>query len=525
MTRHLRNLGGSNAFSGDPRHPLDGPEFVLQRKLRDTRINERARSRGMVLYLGAYSVNYRNNRTPLAEWFDDPAWTTAVLPALRDLAGAAHILGFEGIAFDQELYQQDQGSTATWSWDYPGRTRPEQEVRAAVKARGAQMMTAILGAFPDVEIIDYHSWFPESWNELVQQEVNGKANAYAKSTQIDFWDGLTSVKGFRAIRFMDATFYKTPHLTGVSWDTALQYDFSRVFSLFSRRLSNWAYASTRIHRSPFAWISSGETGFEAARSPEYVAAQLQAFRRWGLGGTFANYAFGGLSGFDYGPYEAGMRAAAQPGVVDPVPPTLQVASISVVNGVATITGTADDDHAVRVVGWATDDGAAGTASMNWRIRSGTPRAGYDAETEWTFTLPVGRAARTLTIGVQDVKGNVTSQVVRCQPVDARGRVRSDRRRVTGCRGRRSGSGARGLQPRTRRGTPDPRPRTAPASCSSGGRGELHPRRTRATPWRSPARPCDEQCTRPARLSRIDAVSKEVTRVPRPRLRDGCRRVA
>jgi hypothetical protein len=53
--------------------------------------------------------------------------------------------------------------------------------------------------------------------------------------------------------------------------------------------------------------------FDDARSPEYVTAQLEAFRRWGMGGEFANYAYAGLADFDYSPYVEAMRSASTPG--------------------------------------------------------------------------------------------------------------------------------------------------------------------------------------------------------------------
>ena len=409
MVRWLRPFGGTQDFTGDANNRLEGANYDLQRSIRESGIVQRAEARGLKLYLGFYLVNFNNAQTPLAEWFDDGAWSATVLPALRDVAGAANLLGFAGLAFDQELYPQRAGQAATWSWDYPGRTRSEGDVRAKARQRGAEMMTAIAGSFPDVEILDYASYFPESWNALVQLEVNDVQDAYEESLQVDVLDGLTSVEGYRAIRFMEATFYKTPHLSGATWDTALQYDYNRVYSLLSRRLSNWAYASTRIFRSPFVWISEGETEFERARPPDYVAAQLDAARRWGLGGEFANYAYGRLDRFDYGPYEAGMRAAAQPGVVDEQPPTLNVSGASVQNGTATVQGNATDNMAIRAIGWSTSGGQIGTAPMTWQVLGGDYRSGYDWQMDWAATVPLAPGPNRVIVAVQDAKGLVTTQ--------------------------------------------------------------------------------------------------------------------
>src|SRR5207249_3764359 len=137
---------------------------------------------------------------------------------------------------------------------YPGNTHNEAAVRAKVRARGAQMMSAMVSAFPGVELLDYGTYFPEGWNALVQQQVNHAVNPYADFVQVNLWDGLTSVPGYGAIRFMDATFYKTAHLNGATWDAALSYNINGLMAYLSRHLSNWSYAAGHINISPFAWI-------------------------------------------------------------------------------------------------------------------------------------------------------------------------------------------------------------------------------------------------------------------------------
>ena len=256
MTGRLRGLGGANDFSGDPDASLAGANYALQRSLRDSRIVERAASRGMKLYLGAYLANYYNDATPLKDWFDDAGWSGEVLPKMRDLAAAAELYGFAGIALDQELYPSESGAgTATWAWDYPGNTRPEAEVRAKSRQRGAELMEAILEGFPGAELVVYHFDFPGDWNDLVQEEVNDEENVSADLLHIDFWDGMTSVDGYGAIRFFDSIFYKTPHRG--SWESALTYNANQVLAAFSRRFSNWDYASERVYVSPFSWIDNG----------------------------------------------------------------------------------------------------------------------------------------------------------------------------------------------------------------------------------------------------------------------------
>ena len=211
------------------------------------------------------------------------------------LAAAAKLLGFAGIAFDQEMYPQQGGAqTATWEWDYPGNTHSEAEVREQARRRGAEAMDEILAAFPKAEFAVYHAFFPGDWRELIQEEVNGLTNTSTDRLDIDFWNGMTSVEGYGAIRFFDSVFYKGPHKG--NWDSALTYNQNRAYATFSRRFSNWDYAWSRVKVSPFAWIDDGpkSSSFDDARPPAYVGEQLLAFRKWGMGGEFANFVYAPL---------------------------------------------------------------------------------------------------------------------------------------------------------------------------------------------------------------------------------------
>ena len=322
--QRLAGMGATHQFTGNL-DALRGDQYAGERTLRDSHIVERAKKRGMKVYLGFYFTNAFNDATPLVEWFDDAGWSRTVIPAVRGIAAAAHALGFAGLSFDQELYFADrQAGTTTWDWSYPGNTHTEAETRTEVRKRGEQMMRAILGGFPDVDILAYHTKFPETFDELVQEQVNRNYRAYADSVQIDLWDGLTSVDGYHSIRFLNATFYKIPHLG--TWETAYTYEYNRLFAVLSRRLSNWDYAAGRIFESPFVWINAGTRPFEAARSPEHVREQLLVAPSLGDGAyARATTRTARLEGFDYGPYESAMRAASRPGVVDRDPPVVSVA--------------------------------------------------------------------------------------------------------------------------------------------------------------------------------------------------------
>ena len=322
--------------------------------------------------------------------------------------------GFAGLAFDNEMYPQATGSTATWEWSYPGNTHSEPEVRAKVRERGAQLMHGIVAAFPGVEILDYATYFPEVWEEYVQEQINGTPRVDASRVQLDFWDGLTSVEGYGPIRFLNAIFYKSPQVPHATWEAAYTYEYNRLFALLSRRLSNWAYASSRISESPFVWISAGTTRFEAARTPEYVADQLYAARRWGMDRGFAVYAYNGLDAFDYTPYLSGMRAAAHPGVVDSDPPDLTVQPVKDARQRDTIdvAGSATDDLAVRVVRWSTDTGNHGAAPMVWKVESGGPDLGWHWRMDWRAqAVPVHPGENRITVTVEDTKGLSSSRTL------------------------------------------------------------------------------------------------------------------
>jgi hypothetical protein len=394
---HLPGLGGTNEF---------------RKYLGASNIARRAHRRGLKMYLGFKAVNYYNTATPLKEWFDDAGWSTAVLPQVRRLAAKARRLGFAGLAVDQELYPQVGGATsASWDWDYRGNSHSEAKVRGEVRQRGRQLMRAMVRGFPRLELAAYDTELPQSWEEAVQKAVNGLPNAFAGKVHIDLWDGLSSVRGYKAIRLWDAIFYKSPHLG--SWGAALQYNANRVYSLLSRRFSNWGYASSRLHLSPFGWINPGPSPgeFDDGRPPEYVADQLAAFRRWGTGGEFANFVYGGLREFDYTPYVPAMRSASAPRIVDIDPPRLSVTTTrSVGRHRVAVTGFATDNFAIRAVRWRNDLGDKGVARLTWQVLSGDQRVGWNWRMKWSIgSVPLRRGTTRISIRAQDIKGLARSR--------------------------------------------------------------------------------------------------------------------
>jgi carboxypeptidase family protein len=416
QTGPIRGMGGTQDFTGDHRARLSGSTYRLQRRLRDSPAGHRAAEGKLLLYLGFYMVNYFNKSTPLDDWFDDRAWSRKVLPRVRDLAAAARSMSFAGIALDQELYpQQGNARTASWSWSYPGNGHSEAQVRAKVKDRGRQLMETMARAYPGLELVGYDTRLPDTWQAKVAAEINHERDASADDVRIDLWDGLSSIDGYSAIRWMDAVFHKTFHLSGATWDTALDYNASRIYSELSRRFSNWSYASSRLHVSPFSWVDEGppDSAFSRARSPGYVAEQLEAFNKWGAGGAFANYAYGELEKFDYSPYVDALRRASRPARVDRQPPKLaltssQRATRRVVAGErASLKGVASDNFAIRAVRWYDDRGRQGVARLTWMF-SGDERSGWHGETDWSIdNLTIPRDATRVTIVAEDIKGLAT----------------------------------------------------------------------------------------------------------------------
>ena len=411
-TSHLSGLGGSQRYSADRHASLEGPEYERQRRIRSSRIVSRIHERGMKIYFGFYAAHYNRPVTPYGDWFDDAEWSGTVLPAIEQAAAMARLEGFDGLSLDQEDYSGKDGRRHSWAADYPGRSHRVDEVRDKVRQRGREVMQAMLRGFPEVTINVYHWNFPGGWSELVKHEISKlPADNASRLVHLEFWDGMTSVSGYRAVRFLDSTFFKGIHLSG-TWDTALQYNANRLYATFSRRFSGWDHAASRVHVLPFAWVDhTHEEWPYRPREPEFVEEQLRAFRRWTTDGEFFNFVFNTpLSKYDYSPYLSALRAASEPGPVDTTPPTLTVTPVSGGAPTVTLSGTAADNLAVRSIRWKTSSGASGTAQMTWE-GSGGPGRGYEWHMEWRGEIPLKGGSNTITVTAEDIKGLTTSTEV------------------------------------------------------------------------------------------------------------------
>jgi hypothetical protein len=411
-TPHLSGLGGSQEYTGDPDATLTGRGYDLQRRIRSSRIVPRIHGRGMKMYFGFYVADYERPVTPYGDWFDDGQWNSTVLPSIRAAAAMAKTEGFDGVTLDQEDYPGKGGKRHSWAVDYPGSSHPEGQVRDKVRERGREVMQAILQGFPDVIVNAYYWNFPGGWGELVKHEVGGLPPENAsRLVHLEFWDGMTSVPGYRAVRFLDSTFYKGIHLSG-TWDTAFQYNTNRLYATFSRRFSGWDYAASRVHVQPFAWVDhTHEEWPYVAREPKFVEEQLSAYRRWTTDGEFFNFVFNTpLSKYDYSPYFTALRSASEPGPVDTTPPTLTVAPTSAGSPTVTLAGSATDNLAIRSVRWQTDRGHSGEARLTWVVESGNYREGYRWRMDWVAEgVPKDRS---VTLVATDVKGLEATHTVR-----------------------------------------------------------------------------------------------------------------
>jgi len=410
----IDGVGGSQAFAAAPLATLAGTQYEMERDLASSGVVSQASALGMSMYLSFELANDSNPETPLAPWFDNSAWSGVVLPQIENLAAAAKQLGFAGVAVDQELYDVDNlGQEGTWNWDFPGNTHTEAQVRAEAQKRGNQLMRALLEGFPNIRILVYDAFFPGTWDAAVESYAEGTSDPYGNLVQIDFWNGLTAADGYAEILFLDATFFREPGIPGASWDAALQYEDNSLFAELSQKLSNWAYASSRIGISPFGWIDQNaeEGSYGTARPPHYVASQLAAFRRWSMDGTIGIFSFDGLlGGFDYTPYLAGMRAATKPGVTDDHRPRLTVGRPEIRTGprqmlTVVLHGTAVDPFAIRAVYWRDDSPkAGGAARMVWKRGTGGVKTGWDWTMDWSFTASIPKGTKNIEVEAVSIKG-------------------------------------------------------------------------------------------------------------------------
>ena len=157
-------------------------------------------------------------------------------------------------------------------------------------------MTALLDGFPGVEMLLYHFRCRARGRDGREEGPRPSGGVCDDLVHLDFWDGMTSVEGYRAIRYFDDIFYKMTHTVGALGQRLHLRLQSAVFPAVARvlELGLRLLAVSTGRRSPGSTRAPGESAYDDAKPPEYVAEQLQAMSRWGMGGEFANYVYGGL---------------------------------------------------------------------------------------------------------------------------------------------------------------------------------------------------------------------------------------
>jgi hypothetical protein len=431
--RQLPAWGGELRFTGNPDLPAlndptdrNYPAYDLQRKLRDSRLAERARAHDLKLYMVVWTASeVPGARTPFVDWFDDAAWAGRVVPQLRQMAAAISDLGFAGIAFDHENYPApDRPNGVLWSDSYQGNTHTPAETRAKMRERGREVGRAIVDVFPGVEYAAYYVFPAAGWNAHHQYErvgINEAPACNAGAPTTDFWEGMAAARGYDAIRFWESVFYK-PANSGTNFDAANQYNTGELYSFLSRCWNDWEYASSRFHVSPFVWIDglprAGQSDpFNSPYPLDDVDEALRAFSKWGTGGEFANFAYA-LTRFDYSDYLPALRDAATPQVVDREEPGLIVerpgrgprnrTSASKLE----LHGSAVDDLMIRSVDWTNDRGGSGSAAMTWNVVSGDEDSGFTWQMDWVASeVPIAAGQNCITVTATDIKGLTRSRTV------------------------------------------------------------------------------------------------------------------
>jgi hypothetical protein len=287
--RHLYGLGGTQRFTGVA--VPDTADYATQRKIRDTKIAERCKARGIELYIGWYFVNYNQNVVPFSkDWFDDAQWAT-VVSSVRGIAQMAKAYGFAGFGLDGEEYPGASGSRMTWYWDYPGRTQSEGAVRAKVKQRGEQMADAI-ATFPNPRVVVYYAQLTGSFEEAARGEWAAKeGKPYAGlgwSVSENFYEGVCS-RGLGKVDFWDAWFYKGTARPG--WN-----DWNVAVADGLKRHNDWVakHATGSIGYANFTWIDTqagSPSEFDDPKPPATVKAQLTAARDVGTADHIPVYCY------------------------------------------------------------------------------------------------------------------------------------------------------------------------------------------------------------------------------------------
>ncbi len=421
----LQGMGGAEQWTGNGNDPLTGTAHTQQRAIRDNNFVAKARGVGLTkLYLGCYARNTVSPNAFWGDWWNDTLWTNTIIPSVTNFAAAAKLMGFDGLNIDNE-----GGSGAgNWAWNYAGNTHDQTTTRAKVKARGAQLMTAILSVFPNVEV-GFYNMNPDHGLKALRGLVVSAGNypqALPTSVQMDWLNGFSSVPGYARLRVWDDAYYTGTQLSGGVTQTTMCITTNASLAFFSQTFDNWNYANQRLSISPFLWIGPTNSTAEGHPNDATFVPIVQASRIFSMSGEWADYRKAANESPGNTSYAAlaNSYAAAVPGTTDTTDPTLSGITVTRrgSTGIVDVAGTADDNLGVRAVRWSTT-GSSGACIHTWvpentKVTNGVTTGDWTVAFasfgfHFTFTT-VGTAGvpaavgSTITLTVEDIKGRAVS---------------------------------------------------------------------------------------------------------------------
>ena len=167
--------------------------------------SSRASALGMKLYLGFYLANIENPATPLADWFDDAGWNPAGAAPGRRVGGrgpAARLRRARArpgaVPPGGQRRPPPPGGSATPGTPGHRRRDPPDGHRPGPAADDDHPPGLPRGRAPGLRARCSPA-AGRSWSSRRFTDTD-----LGRIAHVEFWDGMTSVDGYRAVRFSDA---------------------------------------------------------------------------------------------------------------------------------------------------------------------------------------------------------------------------------------------------------------------------------------------------------------------------------
>ncbi len=260
----------------------------------------RCRAAGITkLWASFEPADYNNPKTPFGDWFATARWKHAVVPSLEFVLKTLRAKGWTGIGFDNEMYTGANNQRPTWNWNFAGNRHSQRAVRAAARWRGMQVGRLFAKLFPGGELITYHDYFGDRYNygyhSILEHVVNNAPiDMYARQqVTVNFYDGLTRVRGLGRLIIGDASFYYGSW-TGVGWgnDTqTMRRSAAETTAYLRRTLANKAvnvFVEPMVLLGPSNGDGSSYSVTQAMR-PSRALEVARAARAASTGGMVINY--------------------------------------------------------------------------------------------------------------------------------------------------------------------------------------------------------------------------------------------